>query len=245
MYLEIPAERPESIAHARHQFAAGETLVWWDDLPIQNVGDPRIFGTVFPDAPLIHPDFIARILAQAATQPASIRGVGGKKVRDAETWAMPAAKLLTLRAMLLFCRSQNVRSAHVLDRWANVMEPGEYSTPHCHYDADAALVYAVDPGEKRPDAPLDGDFELIDPRIPACCPTQAERPIRGLSPRFVPGMMLIFPAQFLHHVRPYSGRTPRITLAWNISAGPPPRDRVIDPTRQVPFQLTAGLAAKN
>jgi hypothetical protein len=167
-----------------------------------------------------------------------MRGVGGKKVRDADTWNMPAARLLTMRALLLFCLSQKKPSAHVLDRWANVMLTGDYSTPHSHYDTDSAVVYAVDPGEQMPQQSLDGEFELIDPRIPGCCPTQPERPIRGLSPQFVPGMMILFPAQFLHHVRPYSGQRPRITLAWNISAGPPPAGVEIDPTRQLTFKVT-------
>jgi hypothetical protein len=40
-----------------------------------------------------------------------------------------------------------------------------------------------------------------------------------MSLSFVPGFMVLFPAEWVHHVRPYSGSTPRVTLAWNISAG--------------------------
>ena len=35
-------------------------------------------------------------------------------------------------------------------------------------DADAAVVYFLDPGEHNPGRALVGQFELIDPRIPYC-----------------------------------------------------------------------------
>ncbi len=238
MYLEIPTDRADPYKQTAVRFPTANTMIWWEQLEIQTVADPRVVGVVFPDAHAIHPDFIARLHAQAAAMPTNARGVGGKKVRDAVTWGMPAAQLLTQRALLLFCYSRKVASAHVLDRWANVMYYNDYSTPHCHFDAEGAVVYAVDPGEQIPQQPLDGSFELIDPRIPACCPSLPERPQRGLSPTFIPGMMLLFPAEFIHHVRPYSGQRPRITLAWNISAGPPPQDRVIDPTQQLAYKIT-------
>jgi hypothetical protein len=197
--------------------------------------DPRILGTRFQDARLIHPELHQRILAAAKELPPNMPGQGGKKVRDQVTWDMPAAKLIALRAMLLFCRTQGTRQAHIVDRWANVMEPGDYSTPHSHYESQAAVVYFFDPGEDNQARPMDGRFELIDARVPFCCSTRPDCPTRGLNPGMEPGTMIIFPAVFLHHVRPYSGKRPRITMAINISAGPPPK--IYDPTKQVPGGL--------
>lgn len=233
MQLEIPAEAPEQVALATWQFPGGVTQVWPPPQPIQALMDPRILGTRFQDAALIHPQFTERILAAAKLLPPNMHGIGGQKVRDAETWEMPAAKLLALRALLLFCRTHGTRQAHIVDRWANVMQPGDYSGPHSHYESEAATVYFLDPGDDNPARPLDGRFELIDPRIPFCCSTRPECPTRGLNPGMVPGTMILFPATFLHHVRPYTGKRPRITLAINISAGPPPK--TYDPTQQVPF----------
>ena len=52
-------------------------------------------------------------------------------------------------------------------------------------------------------------------------------------PAMVPGTMLLFPAEWLHHVKPYYGQRPRVTIAWNISVGPAPAGQVPDYTQQV------------
>lgn len=218
------------------QFPHGKTIAWHPQQKVQSLGDPRIFGTVFQDTALYHPELIERVCKQAETMPRNSRAVGGKKVRDAETWQLPSAQLITWRVLRLFCLTQGVPEAHVLDRWANVMVDGDYSTPHSHYDTQSALLYVLDPGDENPAEPMDGNFEIIDPRIPVCCPYQPERPIRGMSPKLLPGMMILFPAEFLHHVRPYSGRRPRLTMAWNINPGPPPANPQIDPTKQLQFK---------
>jgi Putative 2OG-Fe(II) oxygenase len=236
MYLALPSDGLASLPNLRAQMPRGITSVWPAEQPTQNIGDPRIFGTVFQDAEIFHAEIIERVCSQAYLLPGNYRGAGGKKIRDMESWSMPGFQLLMQRALLMFCRCHNVPSAHVLDRWANVMQHGDYSTPHSHYDAESALVYTVDPGETDPNDPMDGNFELIDSRIPFCCPYQPERPLRGIAPVTRAGVMLLFPAELIHHVRPYAGRRPRITVAWNISAGPPPTDRIIDPTKPVPMK---------
>jgi hypothetical protein len=233
--LEIPAEGRDQFLSRAIELPRGKTQLW-PGFPVQQLMDPRIIGSRFRDHELIDRELIDRAIAVAAVTPANLRGAGGKKVRDAETWNIPAAQLLSQRAMLLFCQLSGATSAHILDRWANVMSAGDYSAPHCHYDAEAAAVYFLDAGDLCPDDALDGAFELMDPRIPFCCTNGRERPIRGLLPEMKPGTMILFPAAFLHHVRPYTGRRPRLTLAWNISSGPPPKDRAIDPTQAVPLQ---------
>jgi hypothetical protein len=244
MHLLLPAETPQAVASSSVMLSSGPVVLWPADQPLKPLGDERIFGTLFLDAPLLQSELLGPLSEQAARQPATMRGAGGKKVRDAVTWNFPAMQLLMQRALLCFCRAHGVREAHVLDRWANVMRPGDYSTPHAHYDAASAVVYFLDPGETDPCEPMDGTFEIIDPRVPFCCPGEPERPLRGLTPVARAGLMLLFPAALLHHVRPYQGGRPRITLAWNISPGPPPSDRVIDPTQPVPMKTpSAALRA--
>jgi hypothetical protein len=236
MHLELTPEHQQQLSSLKARLHRGETTVWSAQQPLQNLGDPRIFGTVFQDAELFHYELTERLCSQAYTLPATLRGAGGKKIRDLETWNLPGFQLLMQRALLMFCHCHGVTAAHVIDRWANVMQHGDYSTPHAHYDAQSAVVYTMDPGEIDPVETMDGSFEIIDPRIPFCCPYQAERPLRGITPLTRAGMMLLFPAEFIHHVRPYFGRRPRITVAWNICSGPPPTDRVIDPTQTVPMK---------
>jgi hypothetical protein len=240
MYLEIGTRSLEEIGASLAGLASGLTRVWPAEQPIQAVADARLVCTRFDDGHLVHPPAVARILAQGAREVANRRGLGGKKIRDHATWESPEMRLLTLRALLLVCRAREAVSAHVVDRWANVMEHEDYSKPHCHYDADAAVVYALDPGDEDPSAFASGKLEVIDSRIPNCCPNRPERPTRGILPAMPPGMMLTFPAEFLHYVKPYEGQRPRLTLAWNLSVGPPPADRAYDPTQQV-VEVVGGI----
>lgn len=232
--LEIPPQGHGELLGRQIHLPRGQTRAW-PQINVQELMDPRIIGARFPDHELIDQELIDRALSRASEIPKNVRGAGGKKVRDAETWSLPAAELLSMRAMLMFCHLSGAASAHILDRWINVMEAGDYSAPHCHYDAEGAIVYFLDPGETSATDPHDGRFELIDPRVPFCCANGPGRPIRGLMPGMAPGTMILFPAEFLHFVRPYSGSRPRLTIAWNISSGPLPADRVIDPTKQVPY----------
>ncbi|MDX1964871.1 MAG: putative 2OG-Fe(II) oxygenase [Pirellulales bacterium] len=218
------------------QLPRGKTVAWHPQQPIQNLGDPRIFGTVFQDAPLFHPELVEYICRKAATVPRNKRAVGGRKVRDAETWNLPGMQLITWRVLQFYRQALNLSDAYVVDRWANVMVDRDYSTPHSHYDTESAVLYILDPGDEDLEEPMDGNFEIIDSRIPLCCPYQPERPIRGISPKLVPGMMIVFPAEYLHHVRPYSGRRPRITMAWNVNPGPMPPDFQYDATKQLEFK---------
>jgi len=68
----------------------GFAQVWPQHQPLHNLLDDRIFGTVFQDVNLYHPEMIQRACNQAAVQPQHDRWVGGKKVRDHETWTYPA-----------------------------------------------------------------------------------------------------------------------------------------------------------
>ncbi len=234
MHLDLTEFFPGELDTARVQVSADSTPLWPIEQPVQAIADSQIVGTRFQDGDLLHPILRSRILQQAQQQLANLHGWGGKKVRDAKTWDLPEARLLTQRALLLFCRSCNLSSAHVTDRWANVLEQGDYSTPHTHYDAEAAVVYSLDPGDPCPATPTSGMLEIIDPRIEFCCSRRPGYPSRGILPEMTPGTMLLFPAAYLHYVKPYQGVRPRITLAWNLNPGPPPANIADNFEEQVP-----------
>ena len=220
-FIEISSENPSKPFDSVALLRDGQVQTWPAGQPIVNLDDPRIFGTRFLDTNVVHREMIDGVLAQAAKQNLGMLGFGGRKIREVSTWQLPAAKLLTMRALLFFCKCYGATAAHVTDKWANVMETGDYSYPHCHYDCTASLVYYLDMGEPDPREKLAGRFHFADPRIPFCCSTEAERPTRGLLPDTREGTMILFPGEFVHFVHPYRGRRSRITIAWNILAGPP------------------------
>lgn len=217
--FELPAANPSAAYSATARLATGEAVTWPATAGITTVEDPRIFSVRFLDGAVVHPEAIAAIRNQAALQPIGLQGFGGKKVREESVWQTPALQLISRRALLFFCKCYNVSAAHAVDQWANVMETGDYSYPHCHYDSQVSLVYYLDPGEADPREKMAGRFHFSDPRIPYCCSTHPERPTRGLLPDIRGGTMIMFPSELVHFVHPYRGRTPRITLAWNISPG--------------------------
>jgi hypothetical protein len=196
--------------------------IWQAEESMQPIGDPTIQAAVYPGHAAIRDEMLSAIHSAAEQQSANTHGLGGKKVRGNGVWQSPALRLLTLRALLMFCKQYRTGAAHVTDRWANVMEPTDYSAAHSHYESAGSVIYLVDPGETNPQHPLSGLFEIMDPRIAFCCSQAPERPTRGLIPQMMAGLMLLFPSELLHSVHPYYGTRPRVTLAWNINPGQRP-----------------------
>jgi hypothetical protein len=230
MVIKIPPGDRQKYFTAMAKVESASVPVW--PSPLTRLFDPNICGTHFADPPVFG-GLLSRIVEQASNLPDNAAGLGGKKVRDEKTWQMAAARLLTWRALLFYCDVHGAEEAHAVDRWANVTRQGEYNSPHAHYECEYSVVYYLDIGEQDPSSAVSGAFELIDPRIPYCCSRRPGYPTRGILPTLVSGLMIGFPAELLHHAYPYSGRRPRISLAWNINPGPPPRDHAIDPTRPV------------
>lgn len=224
MLLDGTAQSLEQVGASLIRAGNHNLRVWPEGQRTQELGDPRILGTQFPDCSLFHDSAIGLVTRAASALAPNVRGYGGRKVRDAATWNSPELTLLNWRALYFFCATRGVHSAHVVDRWINVMEHNDYSSAHCHFESDAAIVYSLDPGERNPHRAADGRLEIIDPRIPVCCPRRPERPTRKIAPEMLPGTMIVFPAEFIHLVNPYDGYRLRITVAWNVSEGPPPPD---------------------
>jgi hypothetical protein len=223
--LEIPEQSPHRIVERVFECEGGLARAWPRGQSVQTLVDERILGAVFRDCGTYHRELIGNITTAAQALSPNLRGYGGKKVRDNVTWSLPAAQLVALRAMLLFSHAFRTREVHITDRWANVIERGDYSSPHSHYESEGSVVYYLDLGDEHPEYLLSGKFEIIDPRIPFCCSTREQCPTRGLIPETPPGTMILFPSKFLHLVHPYEGDRPRITLAFNMSRGLSPIDR--------------------
>jgi len=89
--------------------------------------------------------------------------------------------------------------------------------PNHHLPSVASVVYVLDLGDPDPTHPMSGRFCIGDPRLRACCRMEDGRMTRSMTPEVRAGTMIIFSGQLVHFVNPYTGRSPRITLAWNFT----------------------------
>lgn len=103
--------------------------------------------------------------------------------------------------------------------WAMVMRRGHYSQPHHHGDAHWAGVYYVDAGAQPEADDLAGRLTFLDPRGPL----KGDDPLdlfdtrHDLRPK--DGLLLYFPGWLQHHVHPYAGARPRISVSCNLVVG--------------------------
>jgi hypothetical protein len=143
--------------------------------------------------------------------------IGGSKVADISGWGTPESALIHQRAMEFFARAMGKEASAVkVDTcWASISREHDYLTPHAHTNSLASVVYMLQPGDKENRSFLDGRLAFVDPRIPSCCPTEEGVATEELAPNMIEGAMVWFPSYLLHFVHPYTGHTPRITLAWN------------------------------
>ena len=182
---------------------------------------PTIRGTIFRDTSDYHPALIARLLELekqkwGRDKPGS-RILGGRKVHHLDQWDLPEADFINARAEELFRRILGSATAHIDLSWANVYRKWDYVGPHSHRLSVASLVYFLDLGDPDPEDPHSGRLFFADPRLGICCSEQPGFVTTPFFPRVEPGTMLIWPSEVVHCVTPYTGKRPRITLAWNIS----------------------------
>jgi len=105
-----------------------------------------------------------------------------------------------------------------LNAWANVNREGSYNTSHTHPECVWSGVYYVDVGDAPTKAhPLSGAIEFLDPRA-GCEMTIAPGLPFGMRKTISPvsGEMIMFPSWIRHSVHPYFGKTPRISVAFNV-----------------------------
>lgn len=110
------------------------------------------------------------------------------------------------------------------ESWFHISRKGAYFQPHTHPLASVSMVYCVDPGDQSIDDIESGALVFTDPRHNASMfldPTN-----RNMNRQFSFSQariklkkdeLVIFPSYLQHHVEPYAGETPRITVAANFS----------------------------
>jgi hypothetical protein len=178
---------------------------------------PRMLETHFSDADVYQQRLIERILELEQDPEFTHRmHIGGSKIRDVHRWGIPEADLVYSRAAAFHSLLTGNPNPVVELSWANVSRHGEWLSPHSHNDCIGSAVYCLDPGDPDPDNPLSGRLSFADPRIEGCCTSQADCVTREVVPDLKAGTMALFPSQLVHYVHPYTGRRPRITLAFNL-----------------------------
>ena len=111
------------------------------------------------------------------------------------------------------------------ESWFHITRKGGYFQPHTHPLASVSLIYCVDPGdEEMQDENEAGYLVLSDPRHnasmyldPANHNMTRDYTFNTVRFRLKKDELLIFPSYLQHHVEPYMGETPRITIAANFS----------------------------
>lgn len=206
------------------QFGARKVKLWPDKQRVERLHEPTVLFTDFADKEYYHERLIERVLRleqSSEFRDALFKGGCGVKVRHPGRWGCVEAELVQARAVALFKLVHRCDTAVVDDAWASVYHHGDYCAPHSHTRALSSVLYLLDPGDPvDPDDPVAGRFCFGDPRIRVCCPEQEGRMTQHLMPGLLPGTMMIFPAEFIHHVNPYQGHKPRITMSWNLTREP-------------------------
>lgn len=205
----------------------GRSIPVWPESQQVTAFDPEqtVLRTHFEDFETYHPGLTARVLelaekARSAGQRS--RSLGGTKIYAPHEWAAPEAELIESRATELFRRAMKSAEAYVDIGWANVYCRGDYILPHSHVRALASVVYMLTPGEADAEDTDSGLFTIVDPRYGPCCEIERGRMTNPVRLNLRPGTMILFPGQLVHCVNPYGGRTPRVTLSWNINREPQP-----------------------
>ena len=194
--------------------------VWPDGQTIAPLAAPLMAVTTFADHARFHDALLASVLAAEKDPRFAMeifRGGCGIKVRQIDRWHSAAANLVHARAITLAHRTLSRRPVYVDDSWASVYRAGDYCMPHSHLRCNVSLVYMLDVGDPDPTDTLAGRLCFADPRIPACCPHEPGRVTQLVMPEMLPGTLVIFASDYLHHVNPYPGTGPRITMSWNVA----------------------------
>lgn len=193
--------------------------IWPADMDVvQIVDSPMTYLTNFTDKEKYHEKLKERILELEKDQNQTHRfEIGGSKVRYVHEWGTAEAKLINARATAFFCQAVGRDDAVITASWASISRKHEYLAGHSHNDCVASVVYMLDTGNAETSNKLDGRFAITDPRAPGCCNIEEERVTMEIAPDMNAGSMIVFPSELVHHVHPYTGDKPRITLAWNFA----------------------------
>jgi uncharacterized protein (TIGR02466 family) len=192
---------------------------------------PTLIGRiVIPDAAAINTDLQALIVAEESEY-ASLghSNVGGWHSRtDFLNRKEPAVSALlvwltwALRRIIAATAGPNAFSGTLsLSGWAAICRTGAYHAPHSHPDSAWSGVYYVNAGTDRPDRPLSGVLEFLDPRAGVEAVTAPGDPYgQPFRIRPMAGLLVVFPSWLYHWVHPYAGQTPRMAISFNAALQP-------------------------
>lgn len=174
------------------------------------------------------PDFIARVKAYVLDLRTRDKGVtlsnfgswhssGDLFATKDETMTRLADALLAAVAEMSYFQVRDsqpdctIEAAFAGGAWANVSRDGDFNKPHTHPGVIWSGVFYVDPGERDPEPPDNGNIEFMDPR-----PANLHGLKRVIRP--VAGQVVVFPSWLVHYVNPFRGRGERISIAFNANA---------------------------
>lgn len=155
------------------------------------------------------------------------------KLFDSSDQEIASLKAVLLQHLMKYLMEVNEFSSEDLGKlnfvnesWVHITDKGGYFQSHNHPMASVSMVYCVNPGDdssKLEDA-QNGSFVIHDPRHnadmyldPANNGMRRAFSFNGGRFRFAADELIIFPSYLHHHVEPYNGETPRITIAANFS----------------------------
>jgi hypothetical protein len=198
-----------------------EIPVWPEAQKIISLKNSLVLITRFADVPRYHPELVRRILEQEKKSRYKAdfeRGGCGVKIYHLDRWQCAEAELIHLRALAFFSKVFKCKTPVADVSMANIFRDGDYCMPHSHTRTRASLVYSVTCGDPDPRHARSGQLCFVDPRMAACCQDEEGRMTTPLVPDMQPGTLVMFPSEVMHCVTPYTGKSPRITLAWNIDS---------------------------
>jgi len=203
--------------------------VWPRGQKIRRLKDSLVLMTRFTDVPRYHAELSRKVLEMERKSRYKVDyepGGCGIKIFHLDRWRCAEAELIHLRALAFFSQVFKCPDPVADVSMANIYRNGEYCMPHSHIRTRASLVYSLDCGEPDPSHGRSGRLCFVDPRMKVCCQLEPERMTSPLVPDMQAGTLLMFPSEVMHCVTPYTGRSPRITLAWNIDSRAIPGDAI-------------------
>ncbi|MGA9299012.1 MAG: TIGR02466 family protein [Bradyrhizobium sp.] len=196
-----------------------------------------VAAVMLPDAEERNAELTEIILRRRAEQPSigassiggwhSTRDIvewGGKGIREVLTVGQSVATELTADR-----HGNPIKPDWKVEAWANVIGPGGSNACHYHPGSFWSGTYYVADGGCADDASLGGEFEMFDPRGPSPMMHAPLLKFAGedgrsagsaqtIRPRA--GLLFLFPSFLLHAVRPYTGNSLRISIAFNLGLYP-------------------------
>ncbi len=188
-------------------------------MSLQLVADQAVFPTRLATFQVHRPLLAAavrdQVLDAAARLPSVERGeaVGGwQSAEDLLEWSAETRQVAQVLVDVLSTLRPDLDGLHLV-AWANVLRAGDVFSPHRHAGSAWSGAWYLDVG----DGP-GGHLVLEDPRagagvLDSPLLDQAEGAALSLAPQT--GTLVVFPGWLLHHVTPYAGDLPRISLSFN------------------------------